>query len=420
MKILAQSTDGVDILVGAILGECPNAAARKLEELDAKLFCELANETWSGKRRFVTVKRDWRTILTLAGAVTFRRRYYLDRSTGRYTHPLDAAMGLCRYSRASADVRLKILDMAGECPYRYVGANAVPGQVLSKSTVCRIIRDTAVTSARGKMDPGKSAVHVQIDEKYISMIGKKHKSRYITATIYAGKKTASGRNALTNRTLISGVEVADVAAKINAALSEAYGLNADSSVYLSGDLAGYIQSFPERLMCKATYVPDKWHVCRFLSSKGSPVKAEDVLKKLESIDETGDMTGLSEDAAKVYRLWKGNPKIFDPWAKDDYLGCCQEAMNSHYYAPRFGKYANRFKKVTVAMLSMVREARENGWELKISSKSLREEGTSLLATLGRPYEDVMKYDIDTREMDYATRKMFARIEYPDICLSGLR
>ena len=153
MKILAQSTDGVDILVGAILGECPNAAARKLEELDAKLFCELANETWSGKRRFVTVKRDWRTILTLAGAVTFRRRYYLDRSTGRYTHPLDAAMGLCRYSRASADVRLKILGMAGECPYRYVGANAVPGQVLSKSTVCRIIRDTAVASARGKMDP---------------------------------------------------------------------------------------------------------------------------------------------------------------------------------------------------------------------------------------------------------------------------
>ena len=206
MKILAQSTDGVDILVGPILGECPIAAARKLEELDAKLFCGLANETWSGKRRFVMVKKDWRTILTLAGAVTFRRRYYLDRSTGRYTHPLDAAMGLCRYSRASADVRLKILDMAGECPYRYVGANAVPGQVLSKSTVCRIIRDTAVTSAKGKMDPGKSAVHVQIDEKYISMIGKKHKFRYITATIYAGKKTASGRNALTNRTLIPGVE----------------------------------------------------------------------------------------------------------------------------------------------------------------------------------------------------------------------
>lgn len=37
----------------------------------------------------------------------------------------------------------------------------------------------------------------------------------MTSAIYAGKKTASGRNALTNRTLISGVEVADVAAKIN-------------------------------------------------------------------------------------------------------------------------------------------------------------------------------------------------------------
>ena len=40
MKILAQSTDGVDVLVGAILGECPNAAARKLEELDAGSLAE--------------------------------------------------------------------------------------------------------------------------------------------------------------------------------------------------------------------------------------------------------------------------------------------------------------------------------------------------------------------------------------------
>ena len=77
MKILAQSTDGVDILVGAILGECPNAAARKLEELDAKLFCELANETWSGKRRFAAVRSDRRTILALAGAAACGRASHL-------------------------------------------------------------------------------------------------------------------------------------------------------------------------------------------------------------------------------------------------------------------------------------------------------------------------------------------------------
>ena len=34
MKILEQSIDGVNVLISAILGECPNAAARKLEELD--------------------------------------------------------------------------------------------------------------------------------------------------------------------------------------------------------------------------------------------------------------------------------------------------------------------------------------------------------------------------------------------------
>ena len=89
-------------MISAILGECPNAAARKLEELDAKLFCELASETWSGKRRFVTIRRDRRTILTLAGAVTFRRRYYLDRSTGECTsqEKVDSAVSIFLIARS--------------------------------------------------------------------------------------------------------------------------------------------------------------------------------------------------------------------------------------------------------------------------------------------------------------------------------
>ena len=60
------------------------------------------------------------------------------------------------------------------------------------------------------------------------------------------------------------------------------------------------------------------------------VAAGGVVERLEEIEETGDVTGLGEDAAKVLRLWIRSKALFDAWADPEYKGCCQEAMNSHY------------------------------------------------------------------------------------------
>ncbi len=85
-------------------------------------------------------------------------------------------------------------------------------------------------------------------------------------------------------------------------------------------------------------------------------------------------------------------------------------MNSHYYAARFGKLGGRFKRETVEKLALVAEARLNGWALTLSSSALKPADPSALGSLGRPYEDRMKYDIDTSEMGYGMRKIIAGIE----------
>ncbi len=113
----------------------------------------------------------------------------------------------------------------------------------------------------------------------------------------------------------------------------------------------------------------------------------------------------------MFRLWRKDKRLFDAWKDPEYKGCCQEAMNSHYYAARFGKLGGSFKKETVEKLSLVMEAELNGWGVTLSSSALEPTDPSSLGSLGRPYEDRARYDIDTSEMSYGMRKLFSQIKY---------
>jgi hypothetical protein len=84
-------------------------------------------------------------------------------------------------------------------------------------------------------------------------------------------------------------------------------------------------------------------------------------------------------------------------------------MNSHYYAPRFGKYANRFNPETVEKLSTIIEAEENRSEIQISQKENYPDLVDL--DIGHTYIERAKYVLDTSEMSYMTYKMFNKIKY---------
>ncbi len=116
-----------------------------------------------------------------------------------------------------------------------------------------------------------------------------------------------------------------------------------------------------------------------------------------------------DNVSKLNNLYKKNKKCFDAYFDIQYLGCSQEGMNSHYYAPRFGKYANRFNPETVEKLSTIIEAEENGSEIKISQKEIYPDLVDL--DIGRIYIERAKYVLDTSEMSYMTYKMFNKIKY---------
>ena len=410
MKSLAQTPTSLGKMIGEAAAAAPEMVAKCLERADVALSLALKSERFGGGPRFTPIRIDGRTVVTTLGVVTFRRRYYRDESTKRCCHPLDEIVGLSPRSRMSDEMRLRVFKAAGEMPYSKAARWASPGGPVSKSTVARIVADVQV-EASPKPVARAGKVHVQIDEKYIAMEGNARKQRLITATVFDGISSHGKRNKLEHRVLLSGLELGAVAGRINEALSDVFRLKEGDSVFLSGDLAPYIRKFGERLSFPSSYVPDKWHIAHFLSTEDRPVGADGAVERLEEIERSGDLAGLSEEALKVYRLWRRNKAMFEAWLDPDYKGCCQEAMNSHYYAARFGKLGGRFKKETVRKLSLAMEAQLNGWDLILSSAALKPTDPSALGSLGRPAEDRMKYDIDTSQMSYGMRKLFSQIEY---------
>lgn len=306
--------------------------------------------------------------------------------------------------------------------YREVGEKVCSNYIFSKTSIYRIIKDTIITDVPENFGIYKkplSIVHVQIDEKY-EPINKKNKYkrnekrkddgerklRYITATIFAGKK--NGR--LLNRTILSAFTRKELIDKINFLLVNRYKQTSNDTIYLSGDLAKYIRESTNLISpYKAIYIPDMWHVLRYMNTTEVNISKKMLLEHPDDVFKKY-LIEFTDEIKSVYRLYKEDHDCFNKWLLPGYLGCSQECMNSHYYCPRFAKVANRFSKRNFAKLITAIESEANNTKIVISSKKFKvPESINYLPF--EAYEDVQKYSLDTRDMKYDTYKMFNKIKY---------
>jgi len=109
---------------------------------------------------------------------------------------------------------------------------------------------------------------------------------------------------------------------------------------------------------------------------------------------------------------KRKPQVFEAYLDDEYLGCSQEGQNSHIYAPRFGKYANRFSPSTIEKLSLIREAKVMNAKVILVHKH-RKIPEYIDISIPEPYEDPIRFILDTREMKLETMKMFNKLKHRD-------
>lgn len=344
------------------------------------------------------------------GPVSYRRRLYLDSFGGSYVCPLDSILGIPPRAKVSTELKTSLVANASEMSYSMAARHSCLVGAVSKSTVCRAIKDCSVSSSAKGIGKPAAKVHLQIDEKYMGFVGSARKKPRYTATIHGGSEPAGGkRRKLAKRTILSASSPSKLAKKVNACLAGSYGMGIGDSIWISGDLAAYIRGFPERVTCcESSYVPDKWHVCRILANaypELGEIPPSAVGGIVEMIATMGDFTKIeAAGGLDLIRLYESNRDCFAAWADPSYAGCSQEGMNSHYYARRFAKLANRFKPETVEKLCAVIESRENGEDLRLAFGYADPPALEDLPFLGKAYEERERYWIDTSRMGMGLRK----------------
>ena len=366
-------------------------------------------------KRFVLIRLDERIILSSYGILRFKRRYYYDSFIEEYCYLLDNKLQIPKSKRMTNELILKILDLASIMSYKEVGEHLSNEFVISKYTVWKTINEVLLeTYFDIDIDRKDLKIHVQIDEKFIGMISSINKKKYYTLTIFAGKELIGKSYKLLNKTVISSSKLRDLKDKLNDILVNRYKVSPDEEIFISGDFATYIQNFNESISCcKARYVPDKFHVYKTLKDTLPDVYVDDyslndenfqnyLIKELVKIDD--------DNARKLKNILIKNPKSFKLYLDQEYLGCSQEGQNSHIYAPRFGKYANRFSPSTIEKLSLIREAKAMNAKVILVHK-YRKIPEPIDVSISQPYEDIVKYVLDTREMKFETMKMFSQIKY---------
>ena len=367
-------------------------------------------------KRFVLIRLDERTILSSYGILRFKRRYYYDSFMEEYCYLLDNKLQIPKSKRMTNELILKILDLASIMSYKEVGEHLSNEFVISKYTVWKTINEILLeTYFDIDIDRKDLKIHVQIDEKFIGMISSINKKKYYTLTIFAGKELIGKSYKLLNKTVISSSKLRDLKDKLNDILVNRYKVSPDEEIFISGDFATYIQNFNESISCcKARYVPDKFHVYKTLKDTLPDVYVDDyslndenfqnyLIKELVKVDD--------DNARKLKNILIKNPKSFKSYLDQEYLGCSQEGQNSHIYAPRFGKYANRFSKATIEKLSLIREAEVMNINIKIGLLNREIPKQLDIGQFSIDLDEPLRFYLDTREMKYETKQMFDGIKY---------
>jgi len=380
-----------------------------LERYDKLLY------TYVDHKRFVLIRLDERTILSTYGILKFKRRYYLDTSTDQYFYLLDNKLQIPKSQRMTNELILKMLDLASIMSYKETGEHLSNEFVISKYTVWKTINEVLLeTYFDVDINRKDYKIHVQIDEKFIGMTNSTNKKKYYTITIFAGKELIGNSYRLLNKTVISSSVLKNLKDKLNTILIERYKVSPEEEIFVSGDLATYIQHFDESIVCcRSKYVPDKFHVFKAIKDVLPDVYVDSI-----SINDHNfqkyliDNLKTTEDfnAKKVRNLLIRNPESLKAYLDNEYLGCSQEGQNSHIYSPRFGKYANRFSPSTIEKLSLIREAKAMNANVILVHKH-RKIPEPIDISIPEIYEDPIRYILDTREMKYETAKMFNAIKY---------
>ncbi|MGJ7046189.1 UPF0236 family transposase-like protein, partial [Thermoanaerobacterium thermosulfurigenes] len=110
-----------------------------LHELDQSIYKDK-----SKRKNWVVVQKDCeRTITTVFGDITYKRRYYKNKETGEKAYLVDKAAGIQKYERIDAEIKADITDLSTILSYQ-----KTTQELKRNGANCNVSRQTVMNTLR--------------------------------------------------------------------------------------------------------------------------------------------------------------------------------------------------------------------------------------------------------------------------------
>lgn len=215
------------------------------------------------KEEFESLEIDDRTIITIFGEITFKRRYYLDKETRKRVYLLDEFLRLEPKQRMLVNVKERLIEEAVETSYQKAGKEAAYGVEISKQTVMNEIESLELTNEKPEAEKKKQVktLYIIADEDHVHLQkGGIEEPRVVI--VYDSIASMGKRIELKNKKHFGGIytkRIDDLWEEVMTYIENTYDTDFLKTVYISGDGANWIKTGLEWVL-KSVYVLDEYHM----------------------------------------------------------------------------------------------------------------------------------------------------------------
>lgn len=357
------------------------------------------------KKNWDIVRKDRTTLLTSLGSVTYHKTLFKNKRTKKRAYLLDQLMELEPHERFTADAMAELYEKSVEGSYEK-GAEAVPGQKLSKQTVKNKLHAIEFPPVEPPTKRKRvKNLYVEADEDHVSLQfqekkgdlkgegGQRLSNGCLAKLVYVHEgatpeKEGSARRRLEGTKYFGGVregseENRKLWKEVDEHIRSHCELEEGGRVFIKGDGAAWIQTGEEILGKEAVSLLDEFHLQKYVNRATNHMKdsKEDAREQLrEAVKEANEteakrLFDVLERHAKTEgektRVRESEGYILGNWKRieaaklheGETMGCSAEGHVSHLLSARLSSRPLGWSKTGADKMSRLRLYKANGGDL---------------------------------------------------------
>ena len=221
-------------------------------------------------KQFQSLEKDERNIVSIFGNITYKRRYYYDKTSKERVYLLDRVIGIKPNENLLPNVKERLIKEATESSYEHAGEVAAYGVKISKQEVKNQIEklDLDIDFYEKNEEPRKvETIYIIADEDHVHLQkGGIEEPRIII--VYDNILSKGKRIELKNKRHFGGVyknRIMDLWDEVALYIENTYDMDYVQRIFIQGDGASWIKT-GKTWINKSINILDTFHMCKAVNA----------------------------------------------------------------------------------------------------------------------------------------------------------